>query len=101
VCFHVKTHDAILSVVSDLYDFGFVLLDEPTAVELQDYHTFARPEDLDVNDYYYLSGFQPFCLSPELPKPLQGFEFVPPFTQGRPLASNLGLIDEIPLGFFK
>jgi hypothetical protein len=34
----------------DMYDFGFVLLDEPAATELQDYHVFAQPKDLDVND---------------------------------------------------
>jgi hypothetical protein len=37
--------------VADIYDYGFVLLDETTALELQHYFTFAEPKDVDVNEY--------------------------------------------------
>jgi hypothetical protein len=60
---HGLVHVREQKLGNDLYDFGFVLLDEPTAAELQDYHTFVQPEDLDVNDYalegdwYSFAGF--------------------------------------------
>jgi len=47
----------------DLYDFGFVLLDSPTAAELKHFFTFAQPKDVDLNEYplegdwYSFAGF--------------------------------------------
>jgi hypothetical protein len=47
----------------DLYDFGFVLLDNSTATELKHFFTFAQPKDVDVNEYplegdwYSFAGF--------------------------------------------
>jgi len=49
--------------VGDLYDFGFVLLDDGTAEEMKHFFTFAEPKDLDVNEYalegdwYSFAGF--------------------------------------------
>ncbi len=49
--------------VSDIYDYGFVLLGQSTANELQHLFTFATPKDVDVNEYplegdwYSFAGF--------------------------------------------
>jgi len=47
----------------DIYDFGYVLLDEPVAEQMKHFFTFTTPKDMDVNEYalegdwYSFSGF--------------------------------------------
>ena len=60
---HGDIHARDAKRVGDIYDHGFVLLDQGTANEMQHQFVFAQPKDVDVNEYplegdwYSFSGF--------------------------------------------